>query len=252
MKASAKSNFLPLLAMSAGVVCAVLRSILYATGFDDRGLMSSFHPLHIACVVIAAVFAGYAALYLRKQDDSASCEESAPNPRKWAGAAILIPLWFLTSAFSTLDQVTDKLTAARAALAFAAVICLAVTCWCRVQGKRTNFLLHGLLCVFFAVDMICRYRPWSGNPQLPDYTFPLLACIFLTLTAYYRVAFDVELPSPRIFRFCSVMAIFFCVSVFSRTEDVSFYIAGALWAAFGLLAPKPTAPEPEPPIQEEE
>ena len=89
---------------------AVLRSMLYAIGFDDRGLMSNFHPLHIACVVIAAALAGYAALYLRKQDDPAPCEESSPNPRKWAGAAVLIPLWFLTSAFSTLDLIEDKLT----------------------------------------------------------------------------------------------------------------------------------------------
>lgn len=252
MKASAKSSFLPLLAMGAGIVCAVLRSILYAIGFDDRGLMSNFHPLHIACVVVAAALAGYAALYLRRQDDSASREDSSPNPRKWVGFAVLIPLWFLTSAFSALDQIEDKLTAARAMLGFAAVLCLALTCWCRIQGKRPSFLLHGLLCVFFAVDMICRYRPWSGNPQLPDYTFPLLACIFLTLTAYYRVAFDVELPSPKLFRFCSVMAIFFCVSVFSGPEDVNFYVGGALWAVFGLLAPKSTTAEPRPPVQKEE
>lgn len=249
MKASAKSNLLPLLAMGAGIVCIALRFLLYAFGFDHRGLMNSWHFLHIACLIIAAALAVYTGLTLRKQTFSPAYKANFPANRQWTGIGVLIPVWFLVSAFSTVEQITDKITVARTVLAFAAVPCFALTCWCRVQGKRPNFLLHGLLCVFFAVDMICRYRPWSGNPQLPDYTFQLLACIFLTLTAYYRMAFDVDLPSPKLFRFCSLMAIFFCMASFVGGEDAKFYMGGTIWALFGIAhrthAPRHLKPREE-------
>lgn len=246
MKAPANNKILSLLAIAAGLLCAAARFFLYAFGYDEQGLMENTHFLHLLCWIVAAGFSAYTALTLWKAKLPAAYEENFLSGRSMMFLAVLVPLWFLASAFETPELVTDRLTLSRAVLSFAVVPCFAVTCWFQNRGKRPVFLLHGIICIFFMVDMICRYRPWSGNPQLADYSFHLMACIFLTLTAYHRTAFDVDLSSPGMFRFCSLMAIFFCFGSLVGPEDAQFYIGGALWAVSGLCPSEPSAqPVPE-------
>ena len=241
MKAPVKIRELPLLAIGTGVICSVLRFLMYSFGTDSRGLMKSPNFLHIACLAIAFALAVFTGLSLWKAPDSALRRGKYSSGKQWTAVAILIPVWFLASAFTSLDQITDRLTLIRAVLSFAVVPCFAVSCWCRIQGKRPLFLLHGIICVFFMVDMICRYRPWSGNPQLADYTFHLFACIFLVLTTYYLAAADAGLPSPRMLRFFALMALFFCTGALIGPEDIKFYLGGVLWAFFSTCPVMPVS-----------
>lgn len=240
MKALHKSKYLFFLFIGVGFTGMLLRAALYTLGTDQRGLIGNYHPLQLVCLLLAAAMAAYAVIALRKDKGSNEYAYNFPPNRNAVIFAVLVPIWFLSNGFTALESAKDRFDTVRAILAFLSVPCLAWSGVCRFRGKRVPFALHGIVCLFFAMDMICRYRVWSGNPQLVDYVFQLLACVFLTLTAYYRTAFDVELGSRRILRFCSLMAVLMCMFAFAGPESIQFYIGGFLFALSGIC---PTAPK---------
>lgn len=251
MKALSKSKFILFIILIAGVAGMLLRTVLYSAGIDDRGLMDNDHPLHIACLVLSAAVVIYTALSVRKLDGSNAYEDNFPASKHTILSLILLPLWFLAGALTIRDMAFDAIGKVWTALAFASVPCLAYTGYCLVKGRKPLFVFHGIVCVFFVIDLICRSRIWIANPQLPDYTFHLFACVFLTLTAYYRTAFDVGMGSRRPFLFCSLMAIFFCMLSSVGSDSFLFCIGGALWAVSNLYPLEPVRREPEPEIREE-
>lgn len=244
MKAVSRSKYIPLIPLAAGAVGMGARFVLYATGFDSRGLLPSAHPLHILCWVVAVLATVFLAVSLRKLDGPNCYESSFPASASGGVTTCIAAVWLLMGAFSGMDQMHDRLNTARTLLGFAAAPCLAVAGFCRIKGKRPSFLLYALVCVYFAAELVCRYRTWSGNPQLADYSFQLFACIFLMLTAYHRAAFAVGLGRRKAQLFCNLMAAMLCL--YSMADAVPFYFGGALWAVSGLRAPEPPAePEPE-------
>lgn len=249
MKSERKNLLVPIVTFSAGAVGVLLRALLYLTGLDEKGLMSNSHPLHMLCWVLAVGVAVFLGVSIRKLDGTDRYEDNFPAGSQNMMGIILAPIWFLTSAFSTLDHISDRIDVVWTVLSFAAVPCLLYTGWCRMKGKHPSFIFHTVVCVFFAIDMVCRYRTWSGNPHLPDYSFQIFACVFLTLTAYQRAAFDVGLGKRKMLLFCSLMAAFFCMLSLGP-EDSSSYIGGAVWVIANLPAmDAPAAPDGE--IQEE-
>lgn len=244
MKAVSRSKYIPLVPLAAGVAGMTARFLLYAAGPDNRGLLPSGHPLHILCwaaAVLAAVFLGVS---LRKLDGLNGYERNFPASTLRGVATCAAAVCLLLAAFSSMGQTRDRLNAARLLLAFAGAPCLAAAGICRISGKRPSFLLYALVCVYFAAELVCRYRAWSGNPQLADYCFQLFACIFLMLTAYHRAAFAVGLGRRKAQLFCGLMAAMLCL--YSMADAVPFYLGGVLWTASDLCAlERPVESEPE-------
>ena len=127
----------------------------------------------------------------------------------------------------------------RAGLALAAAGAMLLSPFLPKKNLGLQSLLHGIITVFFAVDMLCRYRDWSGNPQLPDYVFQIFGCIGLCLCSYHRLAFDVELGKRRMLLWCSMMGLHLCIACVSGPETEIFFLGGALWAGSCLCTPKP-------------
>lgn len=250
MKSLQKPNYIPHIVCAAGLIGLLLRVLLYAFGPDGRGLISNRHPLHIACWILAAAISAFVILSVRKLGGSDAYEDNFPANKNRIVITVLAAICFLASAFSAWELAADTVGSVWGIFSFAAVPCLAYTGYCQVTGKKPLFVFHGILCVFFALDMVCRYRIWSGNPQLPDYSFRLLACAFLTLTAYYRMAFDVGLGRRRMFLLCSLMAVFFCIVSVIGPGSQAFYLGGALWA-LSILCPVKLRRKPKPETREE-
>ena len=181
MKALHKTKNLPFLVFGAGLAGILLRVALYAVGADQRGLISNFHPLHLLCLLLTAATGVYIALTVRKADISG---QIVPAGKGAIVLPVLTTVWFLANAFTAIEQSHDRFDAIRAGLAFAAVPCFLLTGYSQYKQAKPFFGLHGVITLFFAIDMICRYRLWSGNPQTVDYIFHLFACVFLMLTAY--------------------------------------------------------------------
>ena len=126
-------------------------------------------------------------------------------------------------------------------LAFLSVPCLIFTGYCRIKGQRPFVLFHAVIFLFYALYMVCQYRVWSAEPQLPDYIFHIFACVFLTLTAYYHTAFDVGVGKRRMQLFCGLMAAYLCFLALVGSGDGRFYFGSGVWAWANLCPLDPPA-----------
>lgn len=241
-----KHNFLnrypALLAVVPGLVCVLLRLALY-TLKEPSGLLPRSHPLHIATLVIALATAAAVLRFVLPQKGSGEYAPNFPADRRIAFGPWFAALWLLSAAFTILEQADDRLELAWAVLAFVSIPCLLCIGIFRFMGRRPYFLIHGLLCLFFAIHMICQYQAWSSNPQIPDYLFALLGCVFLTLSAYYRTLFDLDAGKQRKLLLTALLAGFFCICSLTGEGERHFFFSGALWALTDLCAAAPPQQE---------
>lgn len=231
----------------AGFTGATARAVLYRIGFDGKELLPISHPLQIFCWILLIGTAVYLASAVGKLDGSGEYGQNFPsNPIRFA--CCFAAFTFLTiHAFSLWKKPVEILDTLRLLLSFLCAGCMMVSLFYTIHGKRPHFLFQGLVCVYFATEMICRYRSWSGNPQLADYIFHLPALIFMALSAYHRTAFDVGLGRRRIHIFCSLMALCLGITCMVGPEPYEFYLGGALWCAGSMCTLDP----PEKKQQEE-
>lgn len=256
------SDPLPL-TTAAGLTGAALRMLLYRTGFDEKGILSSDHPLHLACLVLAVGTLGYLALRARKSEG-----EITEQPRlrfllglaagclmllqgmilyRRTAAATDLSLW-IAAPMSLYRRISTAMPLFRCALMALAGIAMGI---CVLPGKKNHPLLtlcHGIICVGFAADMLGRYQIWSGNPQLPDYVFHVPAGVALSLTAYQTLALYADLGKPRLQRFFCLSGLFLCLMCLAGPDSGEFYLSGALWSAVCLLTVMP----PEEKTEEEQ
>jgi len=235
-KPTIKRTALPFLILGAGGVGLVLRVLLYTLGEDSHGLLPRYHALHILTLLLSLLLVGLLVPTVKHLDGPNRFRANFPVSVTGALSSFFAALWLLSVGFSILNRAAEVLDYVHGALAVAAVPCLTVTGWMRLKGRRPLVIFHGLICVFFALHMVCQYRLWSANPQIPDYIFHIFACACLTLTAYHRAAFDVGLGRRTAFLFFSLMAVYFCFLSLVGAGDGRFYFAGGIWA-FGNLCP---------------
>ena len=217
-------------ALGAGLLTAGLRVLLYRTGFDEKNILSSSHPLHLVCLALAAFMALYLFVSLRKPEDT-QIDFPGKFPRSLCAAAAGF-LIFLSN-ISLIRQAEAPISVIRSGLSLAAGCSMVL---CALQS-----ICRGIITAFFALDILCRYQSWSGNPQLPDYVFHIFACVLLSLCSYHRLALDVGLGRKRSLLWCSLMALYLSLGCISGPEPRVFFLAGGFWAASCCIT--------EPPVQ---
>lgn len=225
-----KNSRLPTAALSCGVMGACLRLLLYRIGFDEKNIISASHPLHLICLGMTVALAVYLLLSIRKLKGSSDPKLNFP------GSALRRMGLFCAGCLMTLhgltltEEIRSPLELSRMILAFASAGGMAVCALLSGKLRQVHILCRGLISLFFALDMLCRYQDWSGNPQLPDYVFQVLACVMLALCSYHRLAFDTGLGKRRTLLFCSLMALYLSLLCAAGPETPIFYLGGALWA----------------------
>lgn len=231
-----KRAALPFLILGAGGTGLTLRVALYTLGVDSQGLLPRMHLMHLLTLLMTAGVAILLIPSARRLDGSNRFRHNFPASIPGGISAILAGLILLSMGLDLLGRADETLEIVHAGLILASVLCLLVTGVFRFRGKRPVVLFHGLLSMAFAFHMVCQYRTWSANPQLPDYVFHIFGCACLTLTAYYRAAFDVGLGKRPVFLYFSLMAVYLCFLCLVGAGDVRFYVAGGIWA-LGNLCP---------------
>ena len=219
-----------------GFLIFLIRSQLYRVGFDDRGILSASHPLHLISLVLAAAMA----LYLIRA-----------SRREFSGGASLAR--FLTGlvgcyllllhGLNLFRELNGPLSLLRFALAIGAAIAMAV---CVFPVEKRNFITAsclGLVCIHYGMDMLCRYRIWSGNPQLPDYCLHVLCAVALSMGTYHALALYTDLAKPRQHRFFCLAALYLSLACLVGPERWEFYLSGAFWAVACLMLPGPSQEE---------
>ena len=228
-------------ALGAGALTLGLRLYLYRTGFDHKNILSSSHPLHLICLGLVVLTALYLALAVWKLDGSGKARRNFPAHPLRSLAILAAGCLIVLHGITLFREATAILPRIRAGLALGAACSMVLCLFVPRKKLMLQSLLHGIVTVFFSVDMLCRYRDWSGNPQLPDYVFQIFACILLCLCSYHRLAFDAELGKRRMLLWTSMMALYLSLACVSGPETEIFYLGGALWAGSCLCTTKPPA-----------
>lgn len=226
-----EKRILVVLPVAAGLLAAGLRTLLYGVALDKKGLLAAGHPLTYALWAVAFCGAGAMVVSAWRQKDipGSEAEKSVPAAvGDWLLAVgIVLPG---DTAVSQLPALNTIYLAVRCA----AVAALIVAGVCRLRGKQPSFGFYAVTSVFFAVHMVMRYQTWSSHPQMQDYVFALLGCIFLALLAYYRTAAAVDMDKPRLRLAFGMLACCCCCAAIPYGEFRLLYLTGGVWALTAL------------------
>lgn len=251
MKKIIHYKYLPYLVPGLGGIAMVMQFLLLGT-VDEKGLVASGHIGTILAWGIAAVATALVCFCVLELNGPVRYRANFPPSMVGAigsflaAAGIVISLIFFNPG-------SDVLSLFWRIFAVASVFCLIITGICRLNGARPAFFFHGVVCLFFALHLVCCCRIWSSESQSARYGFMLLACIGLMLTGYYRSAFDAGIGTRRMQLFISLMTCFFCLAAVPGSGTPALYATGAAWTVTNLCVltpperrrrPRP-APAPE-------
>ncbi len=223
-----------LFTLCSGVLGFLLNLLLHLDGTDDRGLLVSGHLAGVLLLILCALTLLGLLWLVRMVRDRRSYAAAFPPSVPAALSCWVATVAIVITSLRELAQ-QDTLTRLCAVLAILAGISLAIVGWCRLRKRKPSFLFFTVLTVYCMLHLICQYRIWSAEPQLLNYFFPLVASVFLMLTAYEATRLAAGDGSCRWYTFFSLGALFLCcVSLYS--ESFGFYLPMALWTASSQCA----------------
>ena len=233
MKHPFRFSILPYFTLGAGGIGLILRLWLFSAT-DAKGLLPASHPADTLLYILSALV--LAVLFL-------ACREpgTAPFRRRFrqigetAGNLIasvcLILYGFLGHGI--------LLSAIACLIGGIALLFSAFLAWKR---KSLPYWVIAVLTVALMVITVTKCRAWGAIPQLQHYIFPLLACVFLILTAYHRTTLAAKQGKRRHLAFFSQGALFFCLLCLNSDPILCFGMA--CWAAAQLFPCYHTKKEP--------
>ena len=239
MKHPFRSNILPFFTLGAGGLGFALRLWLFSA-FDEKNLLPANHPAGTLLFILSAVVLGILFLATR---------HPAPRPinRKAlqpvnAAACLLGALGIVLNALTVLRTGTSRLTVPALALSLVGGLVLAFMAVLRFNGKKLPYWLPAILTVVLMVDTIVQCQAWGAEPQLQVYFFPLMASVFLILTAYQETALLANSGKRSLLAFFSQSAAYFCCLSFNSTHRL-FYCGLFLWAVLQVFSCLPRKKE---------
>ena len=233
MSTKSRSGIFPWFTVIEGIAGFFMQCWLFST-VDANGLLP---PYHIAGIISFSLLALTLVIcWVGSREEKDLCPDrlffsSVP-------AAIGIGLSAVGIAFSaftaTSKGVLQLLTFGSGILAAAALGYIAI---CRAKKFHADAMLHCIITVYLILRTMTSCSVWSAQPQFMLYFFPLLACVFLMITSYYRAAMALGAERSKRYVFFSQAALF-CCCVCCRGSDWVFYLSGALWLTFDCPAPR--------------
>ena len=240
MKQFLNHKYLPALTLLCGGIGMLLRLWLLGTendkGFIARGHISEILLLVLTALVLVLLLAATRPL-LQASKFSFNFPASPVAALGTGMAALGIGIIGVTD----LLRAADPLFAAEGLTAILSAAALVWAGRCRWQGKQPSMLLHGAVCLWLMVRLICVYRSWSSDPQLEDYCFQLLAIVCCMLAAYHRASFDANDGHRNQYAFFSLAGLYFCCLSMAGPDSILPYVSLGIWLATDLcdLTPMP-------------
>ena len=226
-----KSEQLKYGTLGAGLLGLLLRVLLYSTGIDRRGLLISTHWAQFALwILTAAVIGGI--FCLRTWIPAPKKIRFSPSKFAAAGCLLAAVALVLTPSETPSGFSLEPVEPVLRYLAAAALLGIG---WCRFSGHRPNFLMHVILCAYFGIRMVCRYRVWSVEPQLMHYFFQLGAHLSLTFAAYHFATMDAKMGDLKKLWYWGMGGIFFCAV--SIADAPVLMLGMILWLCSNLKYP---------------
>lgn len=249
MKSPIKTTNLPVLILGLGGLTLSLLILLYAFGTDQNGLLTAGNPLPVVILLLAILtITGTAVLLIGLKGSNRYADNFSASTTGAAGS-FLAAAGVLYTAVTLLPDSRNPISVITVVLGFLSTAGLVLAGLNRRQGRRPFVGCHGILSLFFAMYLVCRYRVWSADPQLLDYGFCLCACVALMLHAYHHTAFDAGSGRRRRTLFSGLMSVYLCCAALASGEAPLLYLGCGAWALTNLcpLVPirrrRPSSPQ---------
>jgi len=232
MSAKSRRGIFPWFTIIEGLAGFFMQCWLFSS-VDANGLLPPYHIAGIVSFVLLAMTLVICWLGSREET------EIFPDKLFFSSAAAAVGIGLSAvgvafSAFTTAGKgILQILTFGTGILAAAALGYIAV---CRAKKFHADAMLHCIITVYLILRTMSNCSVWSAEPQLLLYFFPLLACVFLMITSYYRAAMALGAERSKRYVFFSQAALFCCL-LCCRGSDWLFYLSGALWLTFDCPAP---------------
>lgn len=235
MKLAVKPKQMKLLLAGAGALGYLLRTTLYASGIDEKGLLISGHWAEIGVWILTATVA-FALLLWRRSFAAPANYEDTSSWLRAVGAALAAVAFavspsaqFPNPVFATIEPV----------LRIAAAGALALVATCHFLKKRPTFLLHCVVCLYLALRLICQYQLWSVEPQIQHYAFHLGAYVSLLITVYQLASFDADWGSLRNLWTAGLSTVYLSTVSLAHNEESFFLICCTLCVFSNLVSSTP-------------
>lgn len=230
------------LALGGGMLGFFLRLYMHRRCFDEWGLLHRGCAVHLVLIVLSVGILG-ALLFL--------CRGMGSDPRfrrnygaSSAGGILLFLAIPCFMAYGILGLGAEEETTVRltAMLSFFLIPVLAGMGLARWEGKPCAFLFPLGGCLFLIVRLICRFRSWSMDPVIADYTPAMLANVMAMLAAFHTSGFSLGQGARRRSLFFCLGALYF--SLLSLADGGSA-LALNLGAIFWMLGVLPRLAKPQ-------
>lgn len=227
MKKKIYPTSLPLLTLAAGVIGLLLRLWLLSGVGEDR-LLKAWHPAAILAALLSAGVLVCLILFAQPLKGQGKYRTNFPASIPGAVCACAAGLAiFLRGMGILLDAQTPVATVAGIACVLAAP-CLILTGMCRWKGEKPSFLLHTVLSLCLACQILLHYQTWTASPNLQLHLYRMLANVGLMLTAYHRAEFDVRMASRRVYTVINLYTVFCCLLAVPEGDGL-YFLAMAAW-----------------------
>lgn len=249
MKHQSHNQLLPAISGIMGLFALVLRLCLSLLGRDDKGLLIPFHPFALMLWLLTAAAVILITVQVRPLDGSRRYAANFP-PSLSAAAGC-----FIMAAGILLSIVRGTRTGMRLELLrdLAGILSIPAMIWvgiCRWRGRHPAFTFHCLVCLYLTLHTINCYQNWSSQARLINFLFPMMACILLTLFAYYQTAFDVGMGQRRMLLGTGLLGAFFCIASLSGGRNILLHAAGGIWMLTNLCRLTPPRQKAAPHLQQ--
>ena len=239
-----KYKYLPILIPGLGVIAMALQWLLMRT-MDEKGLVASGHWGHIVAWVIAVIATALICVCVLQLNGPNRYRTNFPASMTGAIGSFITAAGIGISVIFSVPG-NDTLSLLWRILGVLSIFSLIITGMCRMNGGRPAFFFHSVICLFFAMHLVCSCRLWSSETQAARYGFALIADIGLMLTGYYRAAFDAGIGTRRMQLFTGLMTCFFCLAAVPGSICPALHLTGAVWAVTNLCVLRTFKRRPRP------
>lgn len=230
MKQLLRSRSLPLFPAAAGVLGLLLRLWLFSA-IDEKGLLPDRHFADTAVFLLTAVVLGLLFLITRKPM-SRPVRKGVPALAGILGCA-LGGIGFLCTGLRNFSAYSARFSGIAVLAGIVGGLVLLAMAVLKYFRKRVHYGFPAILTVCLMLDTAAQCQVWGAASQLQEYFFPLMASIFLILTAYHATFLAARRGKPKWLAFFSQGALFFSCTCLNTTHW-TLYLGMLFWAASQL------------------
>ena len=224
------SRILPWFPLGAGAAGLALRFWLFSA-IDEKGLLPAGHFADPVLYLLTALTLGILFLATRQLKPKNVTKTFYRLSGAFACFAGALGLGY--TAIMDFCAGTVRLSAVAAIASILGALALLIMALLHCAHLKVPYWLNAIVTVILMLDTVAQCQVWGAVPQLQEYFFPLLASIFLILSAYQATTLSAGKGKPQLLAFFSQASVFLCF-VSLNAVQWPLYLGMLFWASAQL------------------